>query len=298
MRNLAIAIAVMMLAALGPVEAHADDAETLAAINQAADALDKAFERQDAKAIDSLTTDDHLAVTPYYAAPQAIAEQIKSLPDLKYAQTNLDAPKVTLLGPDAALRTFSAELKGTFKGRPIPSPVFVTSIMVNEGGKWQERFYQVTRLAGARSGSFGPCRDLIGTYLTKNGGEGEETGSITSRSLISFDRSGQVLFNDSGEAGEASYAPFSGAQGAWRCISEGDAVKARATVLDFTFPKVGEASAQIGRLDFELNYSAKAKGIEGKATLYLMPLQSDPLKQDGLGDGRHFKIEGERVELP
>jgi hypothetical protein len=29
-------------------------------------------------------TADHIAVTPYYSAPQSVAEQIASLPELKY----------------------------------------------------------------------------------------------------------------------------------------------------------------------------------------------------------------------
>ena len=93
-------------------------------------------------------TADHIAVTPYYDSPQSVTEQIASLPELKYGQTNLDEPKVTLLGDDAALRTFSAELKGTVQGRPIPSPAFITSILVKgSDGQWREKFYQVTQLS-------------------------------------------------------------------------------------------------------------------------------------------------------
>ena len=126
--------------------AFAAENDAVAAVN-AAEALDKAFERQDAKAIGDLMTPDHIAVTPYYDLPQSAQEQIASLPDLKYEQTNLDEPKVTLLGSDAALRTFSAELKGTYKGKPIPSPAYVASILVRGAdGKWREKFYQVTQI--------------------------------------------------------------------------------------------------------------------------------------------------------
>jgi ketosteroid isomerase-like protein len=297
MRNLAIAMSLAVFAAMPSFQAEAGDAETIAAVNQAANALDKAFERQDAKAIYDLTTPDHVAVTPYYGDPQSVEEQIKSLPVLKYMQTNLDEPEVTLLGSDVAMRTFSAELKGTFEGKPIPSPVFITSIMVNRDGKWLEQFYQVTQLAGDRAGKIGPCRALVGTYLTKNSSEGGATGSFTSRSLISFDRGGQAFFNDSGEAGEASYAPFSSGQGVWRCVPQDGSVTARAIVFDFTFPKAGQAPAQIGRLDLLLTYDAKTQGVVGTGLLYLLPLTSEPLKSPP-GDGRAFKIEGERVDVP
>jgi ketosteroid isomerase-like protein len=287
-----VAVSLLCLA-LAAVPAKADEAATIAAINAAADALDKAFERQDAKEIEALMTPNHVAVTPYYDGPQSAAEQIASLADLKYAQENLDEPKVTLLGPDAAMRTFSAELKGSYKGRPMPSPVFVTAVMVKRDGAWLEQFYQVTRTAGERAGSRGACRDLAGTYLTKNTSE----GGFTSRSLLSFDRGGLVIFSDSGEGGEPDYAPFSAGQGAWSCVAEGDATKARAVVLDFTFPKAGEGGARIGRLDLDLTYDSAARKIAGTGTLTLVPLDSDPLK-DASGGGRQFKIEGSRVEAP
>lgn len=146
MRNLIVVTLLAVAALIGQAAAEEGDPETVAAVNQAAAALDKAFEAQDAKAIYDLTTPDHIAVTPYYGSPQMVEEQIESLDDLKYEQTNLDEPDVTLLDTDVAMRTFRAELNGTYRGKPIPSPVFVTSIMVNKQGRWLEQFYQVTAL--------------------------------------------------------------------------------------------------------------------------------------------------------
>lgn len=57
-------------------------------------------------------------MTPYYGAPQWVAEQIASLPELKYTQTIIGSVKVEVLGPDTGMRTFM--------GKPIPSHVFVT----------------------------------------------------------------------------------------------------------------------------------------------------------------------------
>ena len=138
-------VAVMLLIfGLMPFAAKADEKGTIDAVNKAAAALDEAFERQDAKAIEQLTTPDHIAVTPYYDAPRDVAEQVKSLAALKYSQTNLDEPTVTVLGPGVAMRRFRADLKGTYKGHPIPTPVYVTSLMVEREGRWREAFYQVT----------------------------------------------------------------------------------------------------------------------------------------------------------
>ena len=145
MRKLILSILAFVLAA-GIAGANAGEPATVAAINAASAALDDAFERQSAEDIKRMMTADHIAVTPYYDTPQTAAAQIASLPELKYKQTNTGEVKVVVLGPDAGMRTFTARLDGTYKGKTIPSDVFVTSIMVREDGQWREKFYQVTAL--------------------------------------------------------------------------------------------------------------------------------------------------------
>jgi hypothetical protein len=143
LRTTAPLVLVLCLAA-SLSQARAGEPETIAAINAAAAALDNAFERQSAEEIKRMMTADHIAVTPYYDAPESVTEQIASLPELKYEQTIVGAVKVDVLGPDAGMRTFTARLDGTYKRKPIPSPAFVTAIMVRQDGQWKERFYQVT----------------------------------------------------------------------------------------------------------------------------------------------------------
>ena len=145
MRKLILSILAFVLAA-GIAGANAGEPATVAAINAASAALDDAFERQSAEDIKRMMTADHIAVTPYYDTPQTAAAQIASLPELKYKQTNTGEVKVVVLGPDAGMRTFTARLDGTYKGKAIPPDVFVTSIMVREDGQWREKFYQVTAL--------------------------------------------------------------------------------------------------------------------------------------------------------
>ncbi|MET0156913.1 MAG: nuclear transport factor 2 family protein [Methyloceanibacter sp.] len=145
MRKLVLSVLTFVLAA-GIASANAGEPATVAAINAASAALDDAFERQSAEDIKRMMTADHIAVTPYYETPQTAAAQIASLPELKYKQTNTGEVKVVVLGPDAGMRTFTARLDGTYKGKTIPPDVFVTSIMVREDGQWREKFYQVTAL--------------------------------------------------------------------------------------------------------------------------------------------------------
>jgi ketosteroid isomerase-like protein len=127
-------------------QAVAGEAETIEAINASSNALDKAFEQNDKAAIKALMTPDHISVTPYYDGPQTTDDQIASLPELKWEQKIVGGVQVSLLGDDAALRTFTADLKGSFKGKPLPTKVFATEVLVKHDGKWIERFYQVTTL--------------------------------------------------------------------------------------------------------------------------------------------------------
>ena len=145
MRKIILSVLAFALAA-GIASANAGEPATVAAINAASVALDDAFERQTAEDIKRMMTADHIAVTPYYETPQTVAQQIASLPELKYKQINTGDVKVVVLGPDAGMRTFTARLDGTYKGKTIPSDVFVTSIIVREDGQWREKFYQVTAL--------------------------------------------------------------------------------------------------------------------------------------------------------
>ncbi len=145
MRSLALFFLIGLTIAVAS-KALAGDAETIEAINASSNALDKAFEQNDKAAIKALMTPDHISVTPYYDGPQTTDEQIATLPELKWDQRIVGNVKVSLLGDDAAMRTFTADLKGTFKGEPLPAKVFATEILVKHDGKWIERFYQVTTL--------------------------------------------------------------------------------------------------------------------------------------------------------
>lgn len=146
MRTTAALLSLVICVMTGVSLARAGDAETIAAINAASAALDDAFERQDADDIKRMMTSDHVAVTPYYDGPQSLAAQIASLPELKFEQTIIGEAKVEVLAPGVGLRTFEAKLDGTFKGKPIPTRAFITSIMTRDGGAWRERFYQMTAM--------------------------------------------------------------------------------------------------------------------------------------------------------
>ena len=146
MRRLAAVLSLILLASAGLFMANATDAETIAAINASSNALDEAFADRNVETIKSLMTPDHVSVTPYYDGPQSVDDQIASLAELDYGQKIVGTPSVVLLSPDVALRTFTADLKGSFRGKPLPARAFVNEILVKRDGKWIERFFQVTTL--------------------------------------------------------------------------------------------------------------------------------------------------------
>ena len=146
MRKIAAIVSLTILVTDGLSPARAGEAETIDAIVKAAAALDQAFEARGTKAVTDLMTPDPVAVTPYYDGPQTVADQLGSLPKLKYEQTIDSKPTVAVLCSDAAARTFKAELNGSFEGKPIASKVFVSEIWVKRDGAWAEKLYQVTAL--------------------------------------------------------------------------------------------------------------------------------------------------------
>jgi ketosteroid isomerase-like protein len=148
MRSLAALLSLMLFVA--PVDlarAQSNEAEIITAINAASDTLDEAFVAGDAEGIRSMMTEDHIAVTPFYDGPQSVDEQIASMSDLTgYNQTVVGEVSVSLLAPDVALRTFVADLEGSYKGNPLPARVFINETLVKRNELWLERFYQITTL--------------------------------------------------------------------------------------------------------------------------------------------------------
>ena len=143
-RSVMVALALALGAPAGP--ALAEDAATIAAVNAAENALDDAFGRRDEATIRALMTPDHITVTPYYDGVQTVDDQIASLGDLDYRETIIGEPRVMFLAPDVAVRTFVAELHGSFRGNPLPARAFINETVVRRDGQWIEALFQVTAL--------------------------------------------------------------------------------------------------------------------------------------------------------
>ncbi len=134
------------------IGAHAPQEEEDASkeIEEALAKLNLAFKDRDVAVIKQLTTPDHIAITPFYGEPQARAEEIKSLPDLKVTEYTEGKFNVRFLSKEVVLITYPLQVKGTFKGKKLFSKNYASSVWVKRGGKWLEAFYQETPVVGAQ----------------------------------------------------------------------------------------------------------------------------------------------------
>jgi hypothetical protein len=55
--------------------------------------------------------------------------------------------KLTVFGPNTALLTYHAAQDTTCGGRPVPSPVWVSSLYIKRGNRWRNALYQQTQTA-------------------------------------------------------------------------------------------------------------------------------------------------------
>jgi ketosteroid isomerase-like protein len=115
-------------------------------VEKALRALNEAFKKRDAEAIQRLMMDTHVAITPYYGGPATRADQLKALPDLKMTEYKPGEMKITLVNKDTALVTYPLTQMGTYKGKELPAKSYASAVWVQQGGKWLEAFYQETAL--------------------------------------------------------------------------------------------------------------------------------------------------------
>jgi hypothetical protein len=97
----------------------------------------------------SMLADDYIEVYPGGVnRKQDTVEQVK-----KFEPTDIQFSdwKVTKLGPDAALVTYTVNTKGKFDGKELPpNPVRGSSVWVRRDGKWLGIFHQETEVSKAQ----------------------------------------------------------------------------------------------------------------------------------------------------
>ena len=135
-RHLLIGMAVLILA----VQVRADTAEE---VERSVRTIQTAFNKGDVDALKGLMTEDHTTTLTYAQFANA-ADQLKVLAEFKFTDYKMTGLKVKALTKDVALASYQATIKGTFKGKQVPSPVQVVQVWINREGKWLQASYQET----------------------------------------------------------------------------------------------------------------------------------------------------------
>ena len=136
LRSLWIGMVVMLLA----LQAKADTAEE---VEHAVRTIQTAFNKGDVDALKRLMTEDHVTILTY-ARFSNTADQLQVLADWKFTEYKLEGLNVKALTKDVALVAYQATIKGTYKGKEVPSPVQVAEVWINRDGKWLQASYQET----------------------------------------------------------------------------------------------------------------------------------------------------------
>ncbi len=124
--------------------------ETRKQILQAYDALNRAVERADSRALRSMTTADHVCVAAANGEDaqrrRPLYERVKDPGFQGFRRRTLSEVAIDELAPGLAMQRFEAALEGKAGGKALPERVAVTILWQRRDGRWLERFYQHTPL--------------------------------------------------------------------------------------------------------------------------------------------------------
>ena len=104
-----------------------------------------AFRKKDADAFGKLIAADYIEVTDMGVMDKAAS--IAGMKDFDFTDVTFADWKMLPVDKDAVIITYTATLKGTFKGKDVPpGPYREASAYVNRNGEWVAIYYQETRV--------------------------------------------------------------------------------------------------------------------------------------------------------
>jgi hypothetical protein len=117
-----------------------NEADIIAKEKEAWDAI----KRKDADAFAALLADDftYVAFTGVYDK----AQTVQIVKDFEITDLAFSDIKVVKADKDAAVVTYTLDVKGTYKGKLIASPARHSSAWLNRGGKWSGVYHQETKV--------------------------------------------------------------------------------------------------------------------------------------------------------
>jgi hypothetical protein len=103
-----------------------------------------AWKARDGKFFQDFLADDHVEVGNTGLATKAQVVAFVSSPACVVASYTVDQFRLTRFDSSTALLSYRAEQATTCNGVAVPSPVWVSSLFVRRGGRWQNALYQQT----------------------------------------------------------------------------------------------------------------------------------------------------------
>jgi hypothetical protein len=103
-----------------------------------------AWQNHDGKFFQQFLSDDHVDLGAWGEANKAAVVQYVASGACKVSSYAVDKFKTTQLAPNVILLTYHAAQNSTCNGGKVPSPVWVSSLFVNHGGRWLNATNQQT----------------------------------------------------------------------------------------------------------------------------------------------------------
>jgi len=104
----------------------------------------EAWKRRDGSFFQNFLSDDHVEVGNGGSATKTEVVAFVGSPVCVVKSYSVSNFKLTVFDANTALLTYHAEQDTTCGGRPVPSPVWVSSLYVKRGGHWLNALYQQT----------------------------------------------------------------------------------------------------------------------------------------------------------
>jgi hypothetical protein len=107
----------------------------------------EAWKNRDGKFFQGFLSDDHVEVGFGGPANKATVVAGVASPICSVKSYTVEKFDVTVLSADTAVVTYHAAQDTTCNGKPVPSPVWVSSLYVKRGDRWLNALYQQTPTA-------------------------------------------------------------------------------------------------------------------------------------------------------
>lgn len=101
-----------------------------------------AWQGHDGKFFQEFLSDDHVELGAGGPASKAAVVSMVGSTACTVKSYAVDHFELTMLSPDTALLTYHAAQDTTCGGKPVPSPVWVSSLFVKHGDRWLNALYQ------------------------------------------------------------------------------------------------------------------------------------------------------------